>query len=131
MPFLYDYFFAGVEYRAVVEFAPFQRIPKDRPYRKKDLKAGTIESCPFYQEFAHSVKNSKNEKKTNTANTLSYNYSKKNSDEKTPLLKYISEKKKLRTNEDKKEEWKYYTKKGFKDGSTCIFVNSSVKKRFV
>lgn len=43
--------FVGVEFPAVVEFAPFQRIPKNRPNRKKDPKVGTIEDDPYFISF--------------------------------------------------------------------------------
>lgn len=46
----------GLEYPAVVEFAPFQRLPKKRIGKKKDLKCGTIESDPYYIGFLDSLK---------------------------------------------------------------------------
>lgn len=36
------WFFQGLEYPAVVEFAPFQKISKKK-LKKKDAKAGSIE----------------------------------------------------------------------------------------
>lgn len=47
----------GVEYPAVVEFAPFQRLPKKRIGKKKDLKCGTIESDSYYINFLENLKN--------------------------------------------------------------------------
>uniref|UniRef100_V9IBD9 Regulator of nonsense transcripts 3B n=1 Tax=Apis cerana TaxID=7461 RepID=V9IBD9_APICE len=47
----------GTEYPAVVEFAPFQRLPKKRTGKKKDLKCGTIESDPYYISFLETRKN--------------------------------------------------------------------------
>lgn len=44
---------AGVEYVGIVEYAPFQRIPKKK--KKKDPKCGTIESDPIYQEFLENL----------------------------------------------------------------------------
>lgn len=44
---------SGVEYVGIVEYAPFQRIPKKK--KKKDPKCGTIESDPIYQEFLESL----------------------------------------------------------------------------
>lgn len=44
---------SGVEYVGIVEYAPFQRIPKKK--KKKDPKCGTIESDPIYQEFYESL----------------------------------------------------------------------------
>jgi len=47
----------GVEYPAIVEFAPFQRLPKKRVGKKKDLKCGTIESDSYYISFLENLKN--------------------------------------------------------------------------
>lgn len=47
----------GTEYPAVVEFAPFQRLPKKRIGKKKDAKAGTIDSDPYFINFLESLKN--------------------------------------------------------------------------
>lgn len=47
----------GVEYPAVVEFAPFQRLPKKRIGKKKDVKCGTIESDSYYISFLENLKN--------------------------------------------------------------------------
>jgi regulator of nonsense transcripts 3 len=47
----YNWFLcAGNEYSAMVEFAPFPKIPK-RVCRKKDAKRGTIETDPDYLRF--------------------------------------------------------------------------------
>ncbi|XP_074048236.1 regulator of nonsense transcripts 3A isoform X4 [Macrotis lagotis] len=40
----------GLEYPAVVEFAPFQKISKKK-LKKKDAKAGSIEEDPEYRKF--------------------------------------------------------------------------------
>lgn len=47
----------GTEFTAVVEYAPFQRLPKKRIGKKKDLKCGTIETDPYYITFLESLKN--------------------------------------------------------------------------
>ncbi|CAG8485051.1 8303_t:CDS:2 [Ambispora leptoticha] len=44
----------GNETRAVVEFAPFQKLPKER--KKPDPRQGTIESDPDYLAFVESLK---------------------------------------------------------------------------
>jgi len=44
----------GAEYPAVVEFAPFQRLPKKHLGRKKDPKMGTLEQDPAYISFLES-----------------------------------------------------------------------------
>ncbi|KYO41354.1 regulator of nonsense transcripts 3A isoform B [Alligator mississippiensis] len=43
----------GLEYPAVVEFAPFQKISKKK-LKKKDAKAGSIEDDPEYRKFLES-----------------------------------------------------------------------------
>ncbi|XP_070388090.1 regulator of nonsense transcripts 3B-like isoform X7 [Dermacentor albipictus] len=52
-----DYIFVdekGNEFPALVEYAPFQKIPKRRT-RKKDPKCGTIEQDPEYIKFLESL----------------------------------------------------------------------------
>lgn len=44
----------GNEFPAVVEFAPFQRLPKKRLGRKRDPKMGTLEEDPAYISFLES-----------------------------------------------------------------------------
>lgn len=53
----------GSEYPAIVEFAPFQGLPKSKS-RKKDHKANTIETEPHYLEFLESLKDEEAEGKT-------------------------------------------------------------------
>ncbi|KAF8792391.1 Regulator of nonsense transcripts 3A like protein [Argiope bruennichi] len=47
----------GNEYPAIVEFAPFQKIPKKRNPKKRDTKCGTIDNDPDYLKFLESLKN--------------------------------------------------------------------------
>lgn len=53
----------GSEYPAIVEFAPFQGLPKGKS-RKKDHKANTIESEPHYLAFLESLKDEESEGKS-------------------------------------------------------------------
>ncbi|XP_023226219.1 regulator of nonsense transcripts 3A-like isoform X2 [Centruroides sculpturatus] len=46
----------GNEFPAVVEFAPFQKIPK-RKNKKRDAKCGTIDQDPDYIKFLETVQN--------------------------------------------------------------------------
>ncbi|KAI8438629.1 hypothetical protein MSG28_011061 [Choristoneura fumiferana] len=67
-----DYVFVddkGVEYVSIVEYAPFQRIPKKK--KKKDPKCGTIESDPVYQEF---LENLTKEPEVESQPKLEYSY---------------------------------------------------------
>lgn len=63
----------GTEYPAVVEFAPFQRLPKKRIGKKKDLKCGTIESDAYYINFLESLKNQESDSGTSQPKT-EYSY---------------------------------------------------------
>ena len=44
----------GGKYRAIVEFAPYQGVPK-KPKRKVDVRCGTIDKDPDYQAFIQSL----------------------------------------------------------------------------
>lgn len=99
----------GIEYPAVVEFAPFQRLPKKRVGKKKDLKCGTIESDPYYISFLESLKNQ--EADSNVAQPKTeYSYQPSDSTPKkvttTPLLEYLKQRKqeKQRLRDEKREE---------------------------
>ncbi|KAJ8309832.1 hypothetical protein KUTeg_011697 [Tegillarca granosa] len=50
----------GNEYAAIVEFSPFQRVPK-RKSKKSDAKKGTIEQDSDYQKFLDSLQNPEEE----------------------------------------------------------------------
>lgn len=94
----------GVEYPAVVEFAPFQGLPKIRS-RKKDNKCGTIEEDPHFISFLESLNNVEPEIGGKTETKLEYSYKLKD-DKKitsTPLLEFLANKKHDRR-EDKKRK---------------------------
>ncbi|GAB6021170.1 hypothetical protein CHUAL_003800 [Chamberlinius hualienensis] len=102
----------GGEYPAVVEFAPFQKVPKKK--QKKDSKCGTIENDPDYTKFVESwnnpeevnlpsaefyleeIENREREMKANSGD-LQGN---------TPLLEYLKQKKaeKIRIRDERREE---------------------------
>ena len=65
-------FVLGNEYPAVVEFAPFQRLPKKRLGRKKDAKMGTLEQDPAYVSFLESREAKTAESGTNQHCALEY-----------------------------------------------------------
>jgi regulator of nonsense transcripts 3 len=48
--------FAGNEYPAIVEFCPFQKIPKKKP-KKPDSRKGTIEEDSDYKNFLENLNN--------------------------------------------------------------------------
>ncbi|KAM0733022.1 Regulator of nonsense transcripts 3A [Formica fusca] len=99
----------GVEYPAVVEFAPFQRLPKKRAGKKKDLKCGTIESDLYFISFLESLKNQEVDPSVAQSKT-EYSYQPPDNTVKkittTPLLEYLKLRKqeKQRLRDEKREE---------------------------
>lgn len=96
----------GHEYPAVVEFAPFQKIPKKRGKVRMDPKCGTIESDPVFLDFLESL-NKPKEQEEKPEYTLQLTSENKN-DVTTPLLEYIKNKRaqKMRIREVRREERK-------------------------
>lgn len=99
----------GVEYPAVVEFAPFQRLPKKRIGKKKDPKCGTIESDSYYTSFLENLKNQEIDSSIAQPKT-EYSYQPTDNTVKkittTPLLEYLKLRKqeKQRLRDEKREE---------------------------
>lgn len=56
--------YTGQEYPALVEYAPFQRIPKNRN-RKNDSLCGTIDEDPEFQEFLRQLESEEHDHKPN------------------------------------------------------------------
>lgn len=48
-------FLTGNEYPAMVEYAPFQKIPKRAGNKKKDIRVGTIDQDPDFMAFLESL----------------------------------------------------------------------------
>ncbi|XP_072300986.1 regulator of nonsense transcripts 3A isoform X3 [Eucyclogobius newberryi] len=98
----------GLEYPAVVEFAPFQKISKKK-LKKKDAKAGSIEEDPEYKRFLENY-SCDDEKSMANPETLLGEIEAKTKEliakRTTPLLEYIKNKKieKQRIREEKREE---------------------------
>ncbi|KAH0630865.1 hypothetical protein JD844_004175 [Phrynosoma platyrhinos] len=96
--------FDGLEYPAIVEFAPFQKAAKKKS-KKKDAKAGTIEDDPEYKKFLESY-SADDEKLTSTPETLLEEIEARNKEliakKTTPLLNFLKNKQRLR--EEKREE---------------------------
>ncbi|XP_044863112.1 regulator of nonsense transcripts 3A isoform X3 [Mauremys mutica] len=98
----------GLEYPAVVEFAPFQKISKKK-LKKKDAKSGSIEDDPEYRKFLESYC-ADEEKICANPETLLGEIEAKTREliarRTTPLLEYIKNRKleKQRIREEKREE---------------------------
>lgn len=91
----------GVEYVGIVEYAPFQRIPKKK--KKKDPKCGTIESDPIFQDFVEGLKK---DPETENQPKLEYSYPVNDSNDKkvqsTPLLEYLAARKQDKRGRDER-----------------------------
>ncbi|XP_049712942.1 regulator of nonsense transcripts 3A isoform X2 [Elephas maximus indicus] len=98
----------GLEYPAVVEFAPFQKISKKK-LKKKDAKTGSIEDDPDYKKFLEAY-SMEEEKTSANPETLLGEIEAKTREliarRTTPLLEYIKNRKleKQRIREEKREE---------------------------
>ncbi|XP_008250492.1 regulator of nonsense transcripts 3A isoform X2 [Oryctolagus cuniculus] len=98
----------GLEYPAVVEFAPFQKVAKKK-LKKKDAKTGSIEDDPEYKRFleAYSVEEEKTSASPETLlGELEARARELTARRTTPLLEYIKNRKleKQRIREEKREE---------------------------
>ncbi|XP_038596786.1 regulator of nonsense transcripts 3A isoform X2 [Tachyglossus aculeatus] len=98
----------GLEYPAVVEFAPFQKISKKK-LKKKDAKAGTIEEDPEYRKFLETYCVDEEKISANPETLLGEIEAKTReliARRTTPLLEYIRSRKleKQRIREEKREE---------------------------
>ncbi|CAI9179057.1 unnamed protein product [Rangifer tarandus platyrhynchus] len=97
----------GLEYPAVVEFAPFQKIVKKK-LKKKDAKTGSIEDDPEYKKFLETYC-VEEEKTSASPETLLGDIEAKTREliarRTTPLLEYIKNRKleKQRIREEKRE----------------------------
>lgn len=107
-----DYVFlddTGQEFPAVVEFAPFQRIPKNKSNRKTDSLCGTIEDDSDYQEFIRRLEFEEQEHKPNQVTEYYFDLTNDENEEKittTPLLEYLASRKNewIKFKEEKKED---------------------------
>ncbi|XP_063553682.1 regulator of nonsense transcripts 3A isoform X9 [Gorilla gorilla gorilla] len=98
----------GLEYPAVVEFAPFQKIAKKK-LRKKDAKTGSIEDDPEYKKFLETYCVEEEKTSANPETLLGEMEAKTReliARRTTPLLEYIKNRKleKQRIREEKREE---------------------------
>lgn len=92
----------GVEYPAVVEFAPFQGLPKSKS-RKKDNKCNTIETDPDFIKFLNYLNGEAGDAKPEMKMEYSYQIKDEKKITSTPLLEYIANKKVERREERKKK----------------------------
>lgn len=102
----------GNEYPAIVEYAPFQRIPKQRSSRKKDPRIGTIGNDPYYLEFIEVLKAEEIQRKSASKTNKQHFFETSTTGlvtpkvTSTPLLEFLKARRadKLKTKEDKLAE---------------------------
>ncbi|XP_065223251.1 regulator of nonsense transcripts 3B [Planococcus citri] len=107
-----DYVFiddTGQEYPAVVEYAPFQRIPKNRGNRRSDSLCGTIEEDSDYMEFVQQLESEIQDHKTSQITEHYFDLANDDNEEKvttTPLIEFLTSRKNeyIKYKEEKKEE---------------------------
>lgn len=94
----------GVEYPAVVEFAPFQELPRNRS-RKKDVKCGTIETDTHFLAFKEALEAEEKDTAGKSKSKLEYTYKIKDEEKitSTPLLEYIAQKRQEKREEKRKK----------------------------
>ncbi|KAH8348234.1 hypothetical protein KR084_005667 [Drosophila pseudotakahashii] len=93
----------GVEYMAIVEYAPFQCFLKNKS-RNDDSKVNSIESESHYQEFVQRLADEREEASRVGDVKLDFSFDRR-ADEKvksTPLLQYLANKKEKRREEARK-----------------------------
>lgn len=104
----------GNEYPAMVEYAPFQKIPKRAGNKKKDIRVGTIDQDPDFMAFLESLEKPESVQLPTLEVVLEEIQAHERELKanngiikvKTPLLEFIEQKKaeKLRTKEERREE---------------------------
>lgn len=92
----------GIEYPAVVEFAPFQGFSKTRS-KKRDIKMNTIEADSHYIAFMEALKIAETETKSESKMEFSYKLKEDTEITSTPLLEYLESKKKEKIAEKKRK----------------------------
>lgn len=90
----------GVEYMAIVEYAPFQCFLKNKA-RNDDSKVNTIESEPHYQEFIKRLAQEREEASRMGDVKIDFNFERRTEEKvkSTPLLQYLANKKEKRREE--------------------------------
>ncbi|XP_036330372.1 regulator of nonsense transcripts 3B [Rhagoletis pomonella] len=94
----------GAEYPAIVEFAPFQGLVKNKS-RRVDNKVNTIEQEPHYQQFLAKLEEDREAAKGGECK-LEFSLDRKKEEKitSTPLLQYLANKKEKRREEAKRRQ---------------------------
>uniref|UniRef100_A0A182PDJ8 UPF3 domain-containing protein n=1 Tax=Anopheles epiroticus TaxID=199890 RepID=A0A182PDJ8_9DIPT len=94
----------GMEYQAVVEYAPFQRPQKSRS-RKKDPKCGTIEADTHFIAFKEALEKEQQEALHGRGTQeFSFKIEQEEKTTTTPLLEYIAQRKQEKRDERRRKQ---------------------------
>ncbi|XP_058119664.1 regulator of nonsense transcripts 3B isoform X2 [Anopheles coustani] len=94
----------GMEYQAVVEYAPLQKLPKNRS-RKKDAKCNTIESDSHFISFKEALEAEEQEALHGRGTQeFSFKLEQENKTTTTPLLEFIAQKKQEKRDERRRKQ---------------------------
>ncbi|KFB51374.1 AGAP006649-PA-like protein [Anopheles sinensis] len=94
----------GMEYQAVVEYAPLQKLPKNRS-RKKDAKCNTIESDSHFISFKEALEAEEQEALHGRGTQeFSFKLEQENKTTTTPLLEFIAQKKLEKRDERRRKQ---------------------------
>lgn len=113
----------GLEYSAIVEYAPYQKISKTGKFNTTDFACNTIENTEYYKSF---LENKKSKEKEIVKRT-EYNYELKNStkaERMTPLLKFVIEN---RQSQHANSKNRHVPKKKC-GANSIVFTNSTARR---
>uniref|UniRef100_A0A182JEC5 UPF3 domain-containing protein n=1 Tax=Anopheles atroparvus TaxID=41427 RepID=A0A182JEC5_ANOAO len=94
----------GMEYQAVVEYAPLQKLPKNRS-RKKDAKCNTIESDTHFIAFKEALEAEEQEALHGRGTQeFSFKIEQESKTTTTPLLEFIAQRKQEKKDERRRKQ---------------------------
>ncbi|XP_050093039.1 regulator of nonsense transcripts 3A [Anopheles aquasalis] len=95
----------GAEFLALVEYAPFQKLPKNRSRSKADPKCNTIESDPLFIAFKEALEAEEREAQQGRGTQeFSFNLEPEEKIVMTPLLEYVAQRKLEKRDERRRKQ---------------------------
>lgn len=120
-------FLLGTEYPAVVEYAQYQKVPKNLiRYKRESDYYGTIFQDRYYHKFLTSLENDCSNHMRRTEFNMKFKNETNKESTTTPLLRYISERKRNKKTSPNIEELPRGTRK--KTDGYVVFINSASKR---
>ncbi|XP_035790151.1 regulator of nonsense transcripts 3A-like [Anopheles albimanus] len=95
----------GAEFLALVEYAPFQKLPKNRSRSKPDPKCNTIESDPLFIAFKEALEAEEREAQQGRGTQeFSFNLEPEEKIVMTPLLEFVAQRKLEKRDERRRKQ---------------------------